>query len=112
MAKYVITLCDGPTCMQKRSRELLATLESELTKCGLKEKVRVVLSGCLGMCDKGPVLIVNPGYVLYGNVTEADVQKIVSEHLLKGKPVAALVIDEDHLYNRFYRIFGDVNFFG
>lgn len=112
MAKYVITLCDGPTCMQKRSRELLATLESELTKCELKDKVRVVLSGCLGMCDKGPVLIVNPGYVLYGNVTEADIQKIVSEHLLKGKPVAALVIDEDHLYNRFYRIFGDVNFFG
>jgi NADH:ubiquinone oxidoreductase subunit F (NADH-binding)/(2Fe-2S) ferredoxin/NAD-dependent dihydropyrimidine dehydrogenase PreA subunit len=110
--KYNITLCDGPTCMHKRSKELETVLESELVRHGVASKVGLNLSGCLGMCGKGPVMIVNPGYTIYGNVAVADIPEIVEKHILKNKPVARLVIDEDHLYNRFFRVFGDVNFFG
>jgi NADP-reducing hydrogenase subunit HndC len=110
--KYIITLCDGPTCIHKRSKELEQVLERELDKHGLKEKVQITLSGCLGMCEKGPIIIINPGYTIYGSVTEKDIPKIIEEHLVKGKPINRLVIDEDHLFNRFYRIFGDVHFFG
>ncbi|MCX7919663.1 MAG: NADH-quinone oxidoreductase subunit NuoF [bacterium] len=110
--KYVITLCDGPSCIHKRVKELTQILDQALTKHGLKEKVQICLSGCLGMCEKGPIMIVNPGYTIYGAVTEKDIPKIIEEHLVKGKPVSRLVVDEDHLFNRFYRIFGDVHFFG
>ena len=57
-------------------------------------------------------MVVNPGYTIYGNVTEAEIPEIVEEHLVKGNPIARLAIQEDHLYNRFFRVFGDAQFFG
>lgn len=110
--KYVITLCDGPSCMHKRSKELKETIIKELEKHSLTGRVEIMLSGCLGMCNKGPVMIVNPGYTIYGKVTDKDIPKIIEQHIMKKLPVADLVIDEDHLYNRFFRVFGDVKFFG
>lgn len=64
------------------------------------------------MCSKGPILIVNPGYIMYGNLRPEDAVEIVQKHLIEGEPVSRLVISEDHLFNRFYRIFGDSEFFG
>jgi len=110
--KYVITLCDGPTCIHKRSKELETAIETELARHELSGRVSINLSGCLGMCAKGPVMAVNPQYTVYGNVTADDIPEIISSHILKNKPVARLAIDEDHLYNRFFRVFGDINFFG
>jgi NADH:ubiquinone oxidoreductase subunit F (NADH-binding)/(2Fe-2S) ferredoxin/NAD-dependent dihydropyrimidine dehydrogenase PreA subunit len=110
--KFKLTLCDGPTCIHNQSKELREALLAELDKNGLKDSVEIHLSGCLGMCKKGPILIVNPGYTMYGNVTKEDITEIIKSHLVDGDPVARLVIGEDHLYNRFFRIFGDVDFFG
>jgi NADH:ubiquinone oxidoreductase subunit F (NADH-binding)/(2Fe-2S) ferredoxin len=87
-------------------------LREQLDKHGLADRTTIGLSGCLGMCDKGPILVVNPGYTIYGHVTEADIPEIVEEHLVHNRPVARLVIQEDHLYNRFFRVFGDAKFFG
>ncbi len=84
--KYVITLCDGPSCMQKKSRELMAVVEREVEKYGFSGKVKIILSGCLGMCNKGPVMIVNPGYTIYGNVTERDIPLIIKAHFEKKLP--------------------------
>jgi NADH:ubiquinone oxidoreductase subunit F (NADH-binding)/(2Fe-2S) ferredoxin len=98
--------------MHKKSKELQVAIERELEGHGISDKVSINLSGCLGMCTKGPVMIINPGYTIYGNLSVEDIPKIIDGHLMKKKPLAALVIDEDHLYNRFFRVFGDVNFFG
>ena len=111
--KKVITFCDGTSCLQKGSLDLKKLLQLELSKRGLGEdKVSINISGCLGMCDKGPLMIVNPGYTIYGNLKEEDILVILKEHIEKDRPVAELVIDADHLYNRFFRVFGDVGFFG
>jgi NADH:ubiquinone oxidoreductase subunit F (NADH-binding)/(2Fe-2S) ferredoxin len=98
--------------MHKKSKDLQEAIERELEKHGILDKVSINLSGCLGMCPKGPVMIINPGYTIYGKVSVADIPLIIEGHLLKNKPLASLVIDEDHLYNRFFRVFGDINFFG
>jgi len=111
-AKSVITVCEGSGCLQRRARAVRAAIEAALAQHGLTEDVAIHVSGCLGMCTKGPVVIVNPGYTIYGQVTEADAAEIVAEHLVNRRPVARLVIQEDHLYNRFFRIFGDADFFG
>ncbi|MCE5186824.1 MAG: NADH-quinone oxidoreductase subunit NuoF [Planctomycetaceae bacterium] len=108
---YKLTLCDGPTCIHNQSKQLHQVLDAEIKNRGV-QNVSIHLSGCLGMCKKGPILIVNPGYTMYGNVKAADIPEIVQSHLVEGKPVARLTIIEDHLYNRFFRIFGDVDFFG
>ncbi len=110
--KYVITICDGTSCINSGGREVQARLQEQLKLNSLEDKVRVSLSGCLGMCTKGPVMVVNPGYTIYGNVQAGDVEEIVRQHLLKGKEVARLIVQEDHLYNRFFRVFGDSKFFG
>jgi len=109
---YVITLCDGPSCMHKKSKDLKEAIEKELAKRNLSNKVRVNISGCLGMCKHGPVMIINPKYTIYGNVTEKDIPELIEAHFEKKQVVKRLAIEEDHLYNRFYRVFGDVNFFG
>lgn len=109
---FVITLCDGPSCMQKKSKELKEAVEKELEKHNLANRVRINISGCLGMCKNGPVVVINPLYTLYGQVTPADIPEIIQSHILKKQPLKRLAIEEDHLYNRFFRVFGDVNFFG
>lgn len=109
---FVITLCDGPSCMQKKSKELKEAVEKELEKHNLSNRVRINISGCLGMCKNGPVVVINPLYTLYGQVAPADIPEIIQSHILKKQPLKRLAIEEDHLYNRFFRVFGDVNFFG
>jgi NADH:ubiquinone oxidoreductase subunit F (NADH-binding) len=49
---------------------------------------------------------------VYGNVTVKDIPEIIEKHVVGGTPVSRLVIQEDHLFNRFFKVFGDVNFFG
>ena len=110
--KFVITICDGTTCINHGGREIQTVLQEQLRRNSLSDKARINLSGCLGMCQKGPIMVVNPGYTIYGSVQVEDVPEIVQKHLLKGKEVARLVIQEDHLYNCFLRIFGDSSFFG
>ncbi|AQT68275.1 NADP-reducing hydrogenase subunit HndC [Anaerohalosphaera lusitana] len=110
--EYVITLCDGPSCLHRVSREVRDAVEESLEKHGKSDSVRIHLSGCLGMCSKGPIMIVNPGYTIYGKITPEDAVNIVEQHIVNGQPVADKVVNEDHLYNRFFRIFGDNDFFG
>ena len=93
---YIVTMCDGPTCKKSGSSILRQKLEEQLEKHSITDNVRICLSGCLGICEKGPVLIVNPGYTIYGNVKDEDIPEIVSEHLIKDQPVARLRIQEDH----------------
>ncbi len=110
--EYVITLCDGHSCTQNISRSLKNILHGELERHGLQDRVSVQYSGCLGICNRGPVMVIMPGYTVYGNVAPADVKEIIESHLVKNEPVTRLVVEEDHLFNRFFRIFGDVHFFG
>ncbi|MBN1277811.1 MAG: FAD-dependent oxidoreductase [Deltaproteobacteria bacterium] len=110
--KYVITLCYGPTCLSRGAVQIREALDNEIARRGLSERVRIALSGCLGLSDQGPILIVNPGFSVFGNVSANDIPELVEEHILNDRPLARLAIQADHLFNRFYRIFGDVNFFG
>ncbi|MFH1646029.1 MAG: NADH-quinone oxidoreductase subunit NuoF [Candidatus Omnitrophota bacterium] len=112
MKNFVITICNGPSCMHKKSKKLEPIIQDELKKHGISDKVKINISGCLGMCDRGPVIIISPNYCVYGNVSEDDIPELIYEHIVRARPLARLSIDEDHLFNRFYRVFGDVSFFG
>ena len=109
---YVITLSYCASSLEKGAEDLRKKLEKEIARRGLSDTVRVHLSGCLGMCEQAPVVIVNPGFVIYGNLTPDDAVEIVGEHIELGNPVGRLVIQSNTLFNRFFRIFGDIGFFG
>ncbi|MBN1523503.1 MAG: NADH-quinone oxidoreductase subunit NuoF [Spirochaetales bacterium] len=110
--EYNIILCSGPSCLHNKSSELYTEIVKQLEAFNCQSKVEIILSGCLGMCARGPIMVINPGYILYGDVGVNDVHDIIKGHIVDKTPFSQKVIHEDHLFNRFYRVFGDVKFFG
>ncbi len=91
MIRSHVLICGGTGCTSSGSPAIREHLEKELKKQGLDEEIKVVQTGCFGLCALGPIMIVYPDGTFYSRVTEDDVTEIVSEHLLKGRPVERLV---------------------
>lgn len=79
-------------CKSKESVPLYAALKAAAAKAGLGGRVRVNKAGCLDQCEQGVTIVVYPEGVWYGHVTLADVDEIVRDHLLDGRPVERLRI--------------------
>ena len=91
MIRSHVLICGGTGCTSSGSKVLISTFEKEIEKNGLAEEVKVVQTGCFGLCALGPVVIIYPEGTFYSRVEEKDVAEIVSEHLLKGRLVDRLV---------------------
>ncbi len=91
MIRSQVLVCGGTGCTSSGSKAVLAAFEAEVAKTGLDEEVKVVPTGCFGLCERGPVVIVYPEGTFYSHVKESDVAEIVEEHLLKGRIVDRLV---------------------
>jgi (2Fe-2S) ferredoxin len=74
-------------CGEARGMELVEKFRDAIKAAGLTGKVRAQRSGCLDACKFGPALVVYPDGTYYGNVQPEDVEKIVSEHIIGGKPI-------------------------
>jgi (2Fe-2S) ferredoxin len=79
--------CDGAG-----GADLLFRFKKALSDRGLKGRLRANKAGCLDHCEHGPVVVVYPEGVWYGGVAPADVESIVDEHLVGGRPVERLLI--------------------
>ena len=80
-----VLVCGGTGCLSSHSKEIKEAFVVNLEKLGLSNEVQVIQTGCFGLCEKGPIVIVYPEQTFYSKVTVADVEKICSEHLLKGR---------------------------
>ncbi len=80
-----------PCCSASGSLRVVHALHDELGAKGLADEVQVSNSGCLGICDSGPVMIVYPDGTWYTKVMPNDVSEIVSSHFQGGRQVARLV---------------------
>ncbi len=94
MIRSHVLICGGTGCSASNSNEIRQHLEKEIEKAGLESEIKVVQTGCFGLCALGPIMIVYPEGTFYSRVTTEDVPEIVSEHLLKGRVVKRLVYDE------------------
>ena len=94
MIRSHVLICGGTGCTSSGSPAIRAHLEKELAAHGLSDEIKVVQTGCFGLCALGPIMIVYPEGAFYSRVTEADVTEIVEEHLLKGRVVDRLVYNE------------------
>ncbi|MBE6588653.1 MAG: NADH-quinone oxidoreductase subunit NuoF [Ruminococcaceae bacterium] len=94
MIRAHVLCCGGTGCTSSGSPKIQAAFETEIAKNGLADEIKVVQTGCFGLCALGPVVIVYPDGTFYSNVTEEDVAEIVSEHLLKGRVVERLVYND------------------
>ena len=89
-----VLVCGGTGCSSSGSAELIERFEEQIAKNGLDREVKVVRTGCFGLCEAGPVVIVYPEGTFYSRIRPDDVDEIVSEHLLKGRIVQHLVYKE------------------
>ena len=89
-----VLVCGGTGCSSSGSAELIKRFEEQIAKNGLDKEVKVVRTGCFGLCEAGPVVIVYPEGTFYSRIKVDDVDEIVSEHLLKGRIVRRLLYKE------------------
>ncbi len=89
-----VLICGGTGCMSSKSKEIKDTFENVLLNMNMKDEVGLVLTGCFGLCEKGPVVVVYPDETFYSHVTLDDVEVICQEHLLKGRPVQRLLVKD------------------
>lgn len=94
MYRSHVLVCGGTGCTSSGSQQIIVKLREELGKQGLSDEVSVVQTGCHGLCALGPIMIIYPEATFYAMVKEEDITEIVSEHLLKGRPVERLLYDE------------------
>ena len=94
MYRSHVLICGGTGCSSSKSHEIMEEMNKELAAQGLENEVKTVMTGCFGLCALGPIMIVYPEGCFYSRVTTEDVKEIVSEHLLKGRPVTRLLYQE------------------
>ena len=94
MYRSHVLICGGTGCTSSGSVKIMNAMNDEITAMGLADEVKVVGTGCFGLCALGPIMIVYPEGTFYSNVKVEDVHEIVEEHLLKGRPVERLVYHE------------------
>ncbi len=91
MVRAHILVCGGTGCTSSHSAQIMNELEVQLAKHGLTNEIKVIKTGCFGLCERGPIMIVYPEGVFYSRVTADDIPEIVEEHILKGRIVKRLL---------------------
>ena len=94
MYRAHVLICGGTGCTSSGSPAIQKVLEEQLKVNDLENEIKIVQTGCFGLCALGPVMIVYPEGTFYSRVTEDDVKEIVEEHLLKGRIVDRLVYND------------------
>lgn len=94
MVRSHILVCGGTGCTSSHSEQIIEALEAELKLQNLDKEIKVVKTGCFGLCELGPIMIVYPEGAFYSRVTPEDMKEIVSEHIVKGRIVKRLLYQE------------------
>ncbi|MDI9387659.1 MAG: NADH-quinone oxidoreductase subunit NuoF [Synergistota bacterium] len=88
-----ILVCSGTGCTSSGATEVIDSFKKELERRKLDQEVLVVPTGCHGMCEMGPIVVVYPEGTFYCKVKKNDVHEIVEEHIFKGRPVQRLMYE-------------------
>ena len=89
-----VLICAGTGCTASKSADIAETMHKLLVERGIDKEVKIVKTGCFGLCEKGPIMVVYPEGATYSKVTVKDVPEIVDEHLVKGRIVKRLLLGD------------------
>ena len=107
-----VLCCGGTGCTSSGSAQIIERFEQKIKEAGLEKEIKVVRTGCFGLCEAGPVVIVYPEGTFYSRVKVDDVDEIVSEHLLKGRKVQHLVYTDHATHEQnANKSLEDINFY-
>ncbi len=93
--KHYVLVCGGTACESNKGIELFAALKKAVEDNGLVNDVQVVRTGCLGFCEKGPIVKILPQDTFYVEVKPEDAEAIIKEHIVKGRVVERLLYDKN-----------------
>ncbi len=94
MVRGHVLCCGGTGCTSSGSEAIIAEMEKQLKEFGLDKEIKVIKTGCFGLCALGPIMVVYPEGAFYSRVKVEDIKEIVEEHLLKGRIVKRLLYQE------------------
>ena len=106
-----VLVCTGTGCTSSNSPGIIKRFEEEIKNAGLEKEVKVVPTGCFGLCETGPVVIIYPEGAFYSHIKVTDVPRIVNEHLLKGRIVTDLLYKESVTEEDNIRSLDEVDFY-
>ena len=89
--KPCITLCAGSACIATGSGDVALSLEAEIVKQGLRDKVELRRTGCHGYCERGPMIVIHPEEISYFQVQPKDAAEIISETIKEKKIIKRLL---------------------
>lgn len=89
MEKHIL-VCHGTGCTSSKSPEIIAKFRKIIEEKKI-ENVRVIQTGCFGLCAKGPIVIIRPENIFYAMVTPNDCDEIIQSHIIEGKIVERLL---------------------
>ncbi|WDV45902.1 NADH-quinone oxidoreductase subunit NuoF [Clostridiaceae bacterium M8S5] len=86
-----VLICGGTGCTSSKSDKIEEKMKEKIQEAGLDKEIMVVRTGCFGLCEAGPIIVVYPEGAFYSHIKLEDVDTIVEEHLLKGRIVKDLL---------------------
>ncbi len=93
--KTFLLVCGGTGCQSNHSKELIECFEKLIKDAGKEKEVQIVMTGCQGLCAKGPIVVVYPGSTYYQLVQPDMAERIFKEHILGGQPVKEFLMMEE-----------------
>ncbi|WXR60872.1 NADH-quinone oxidoreductase subunit NuoF [Peptostreptococcaceae bacterium AGR-M142] len=88
---FQLLVCNGEACKNNESKKITRLLKQYIKRYNLNEEVEVVQTGCLGLCDLSPAIIVYPNGILYQKVQPEDIEELVKSHFIEDKPLQRLL---------------------
>lgn len=94
MERVNVLVCAGTGCTASQSAVIYEKLQTLIHQFNLEDEVKVIKTGCFGLCQKGTIIAIYPDKVFYCHVQVKDVEEIVAEHLYKGRIVKRLELSD------------------
>ena len=85
-----------PSCVNENTRDLFNHTAQSLMKTGVMGPVQIIRTSCLGRCQMGPLMLVEPGHFMYSHLSKEKIDRIVQEHILGGNPVEEYLIPSSY----------------
>ncbi|MDY3928924.1 MAG: NADH-quinone oxidoreductase subunit NuoF [Clostridia bacterium] len=111
MVRGHVLCCGGTGCTSSGSEAIIKEMEAQLAANGLDKEIKVIKTGCFGLCALGPIMVVYPEGAFYSRVKVEDVKEIVEEHLLKGRIVKRLLYQETVTEDDKIKSLNETNFY-
>ena len=111
MVRGHVLCCGGTGCTSSGSEAIIQEMEAQLAAYGLDKEIKIIKTGCFGLCALGPIMVVYPEGAFYSRVKVEDVKEIVEEHLLKGRIVKRLLYQETVTDDNNIKSLNETNFY-